>query len=118
MSATLSYGGLIGLTRDSFYKINDHRQLAKVEIPLVDHLSSALGIFALKFPSLLKFDKQVRRSPNSAEAANFKSLFGVENPPDDTNMRQTIDGVLPGTLRNTFKILFSALQRGKVLEKY
>jgi len=118
MKITLSYGGLIRLARDSFAKIEEHRQLAKVEIPLVDHLACALGIFALKFPSLLKFDSDVRKKPESTEAANFKSLFGVENPPDDTNMRQTIDGVKPEALRKTFKTMFSALQNGKVLEKF
>lgn len=118
MSETLSYGGLVGLARDSFSTIKDHRQTGKVEIPLVDHLASALGIFALKFPSLLKYDSQVRRDTDSAESANFKSLFGVEYPPDDTNMRQTIDDVSPDSLRGTFKTLFSELQKGKVLEKF
>ena len=118
MKVTLSHGGLIRLAKDSFTKIQDHRQAAKVEISLADHLICALGIFSFKFPSLLKFDSQVRKDPTSAESANFKSLFGVENVPDDTNMRQAIDGVSPVALRKSFASMFSALQNRKVLEKF
>jgi hypothetical protein len=118
MRVNLSYGGLVRLAKESFLKIQDHRQSSKIEISISDHLTCALGIFALKFPSLLKFDSQVRRDPASAEAANFKSLFGVEIVPDDTNMRQAIDGVSPAALRETFSTMFSTLQSGKVLEKF
>lgn len=118
MSSALSYGELTALTRQSMENIPDHREAAKVAIPLVDHLMSALGIFALKFPSLLKFDREVRKNPESAQAENFRNLFGVEDPPDDTNMRQAIDGVEPAALRSAYKNIFSQLQRGKALEQF
>lgn len=118
MKIESSYTQLITEARTSFAKIKDHRQLAKIKIPLVDHLACALGIFLLKFPSLLKFDLEVRKKQISIKASNFKNLFGVKNLPDDTNMRQTIDGLSPDLLRQTFKDMFNQLQKKKVLEKF
>lgn len=108
----------MSLSREMFQKIPDNRQQAKVRIPLVDHLMCALGIFAFKFPSLLQFEERVRAKPDGNEAYNFKSLFGVERPPDDTCLRQTLDEVKPDELRPVFKKVFAELQRGKALEDF
>ena len=58
-----------------FKKIPDARGPNK-SICLEDALMSMLGIFALKFPSLLKLE-EVRA--NDESAGNFTSLFGMLN---------------------------------------
>jgi len=118
MKTVSSYTQLIKSVRDSFETINDHRCLSKVNIPLVDHLSCALGIFLFKFPSLLQFDTEVRKGTLSVKASNFKNLFGVKKLPDDTNMRQTIDKVSPDFLRQTFKKLFIEIKKTNSLKKF
>ncbi len=118
MSGNSYYDRILRIARSYFGRIEDHRQAKKVKIPLSDHLMSALGIFALKFPSLLKFDDLVRNAPESAEAHNFRTLFGVEKPPDDTSMRQTLDEVAPSELKGVFKDVFTEIYRSKALEKF
>lgn len=72
-------------------------------------------MFTLKIPTLLAFD-QMRSSPKRLE--NLKNLFGIENVPSDTSMREIRDLVNPEELRPVFKEIFFSLQRGKALECY
>ena len=118
MKTVSFYTQLIKSVRDSFETIKDHRRLSKVNIPLVDHLICALGIFLFKFPSLLEFDREIRKETLSRKASNFKNLFGVKKLPDDTNMRQTIDKVCPSFLRQTFKDLFIELKKTNSLKRF
>jgi hypothetical protein len=78
-------------------------------------LMSALAMFSLKMPSLLHFDNH---RYDDIISHNLKSLYGVENPPSDTYMRERLDPIDPQTLRLAFKTLFRKIQRGKVLEDY
>ena len=112
------YDTLLGKTRNFFCTIIDKRQSAKVRIPLVDHLMCGLGIFALKYPSLLQFDELVRQDKESAQSQNFLNLFGVVNPPDDTTMRQTLDEVEPAQIRPLFKEVNNYLKDNKYLESF
>lgn len=110
----LSAPGLLGTVRKSFRSILDARREGS-PIPLADALMSGLAVFSLKYPSLLQFDRQ--RS-NPAEAHNLRTLYGVEQAPCDTQMRELLDAVDPSSLRPAFKAIFSSVQRGKVLESY
>ena len=76
---------------------------------------SALAMFSLKSPSLLAFDLE-RNSPEINH--NLKALYGVKHAPSDTYMRQRLDLVSPGDLRKGFTSLFTAMQKGKLLEDY
>ena len=114
----LSAKGMLAKVRSVFEKIpgpsRDSRGI-KPEISLADCLMSALAVFGLKFPSLLQFDEH---SNIGVVKHNLKSLYQVENAPDDTNMRQRLDKVDPRSIRPAFTAIFSLLQRGKVLEDY
>lgn len=110
----LSAPGLLATVRKSFDSIADLRREGS-PISLADALMSGLAVFSLKYPSLLQFDQQ-RDDP--AEAHNLRTLYGVQQAPCDTQMREIIDEVGPPSLRPAFKAVFSNLQRGKVLESY
>jgi hypothetical protein len=61
----LSAAGLLSIARKSFSRVSD-RQISPERsrtptIPLVDCLMSGLAVFGLKSPSLLQFDKDVKR---------------------------------------------------------
>ena len=111
---SLSAPGLLDTVRKSFRSIVDPRR-AGSPIPLADALMSGLAVFSLKYPSLLQFDRQ-RCDP--AEAHNLRTLYGVDQAPCDTQMREIIDEVAPSALRPAFKAVFSSVQRGKGLEAY
>jgi hypothetical protein len=78
-------------------------------------LMSALAMFSLKMPSLLHFDNH---RYDDIISHNLKSLYGVENPPSDSYMRERLDPIDPQAIRPAFKAMFRKLQRGKVLEDY
>lgn len=114
----LSARGLIKKSRGVFKKVKEPLkgdQGKQKDISITDCLSSALAIFKLKFPSLLQFedaliDEHIKQ--------NIKNLFEIENVPCDTYMRERLDEVNPRDLRPAFTKVFSALQRGKELEKF
>ena len=97
-----------------FKKIPDARGPNK-SIYLEDALMSMLGIFALKFPSLLKLE-EVRA--NDESAGNFTSLFGIKKIPSDTQTRKILDDISPEYLYPLFKSLFQYLQRNKSLTDF
>ena len=81
--------------------------------PLGDALMAAFAMFSLKDPSLLAFDER-RRDPND----NFRTVYGIDHVPCDTQMRTLLDPVNPDDLRPLFGDVVRRLQRGKVLEPF
>ena len=114
----LSARGMLQKVRAAFAKIpeppRDSRGL-KSKIPLADCLMSGLALFGLKFPSLLQFDQRLN---DDAIKHNLRTLYGVQNAPCDTYMRERLDQVDPQSLRSAFTDVFSLAQRGKVIEDY
>jgi len=108
----LSIQGLLSEARRCFARVPDG---SDCDIPLVDHLMSGLALFGLKYPSLLQFDKDRQAD---TKRANLKTLYGIERAPCDTHLRERLDEVDPHQLRPLYKALFSALQRGKGLERF
>jgi hypothetical protein len=108
----LSADSLFRLIRSRFGSLPDPRS-GEVEIPLVDALMSALAMFSLKDPSLLAFDHR-RRDPND----NFRTIYGINQVPCDSQMRAILDPVDPASLRPVFRDIFRRLQRGKVLKRF
>jgi hypothetical protein len=73
---------------------------------------SGLAIFGLKSPSLLDFDEKRK---DKFVCHNLKTLYGVEQAPCDTYLRERLDEVEPSKLCRAYKSGFRAAQRGKVL---
>ena len=111
MRKQLSAPGLLGAMRLSFSAIKD--PLAeKARYSLVDCLMSGLAVFSLKCPSLLDFDEKRK---DRCVVHNLKTLYGVEQAPCDTRLRERLDEVEPSLLQRAYKSGFRALQRGKAL---
>ena len=108
----LSADALFKVLREEFELLDDPRP-GEVEFPLGDVLMSAFAMFSLKDPSLLAFDHR-RRDPND----NFRTIYGINRVPSDTQMREILDPVDPEGLRAPFLQIFRCLQRGKVLQRY
>jgi hypothetical protein len=114
----LSAVGLFTIVRTEFQKIKPPREapVGKKVISFADCLMSAFAMFNLKYPSLLQFDNSHRLDPQVQH--NLGTLYGMEQIPCDTYMRERLDEGDPPTLRKVYKRLFSFLQRGKALEPY
>src|SRR5271165_7223049 len=108
----LSADALFQVLRSHFGSLPDPRS-GEVEIPLHDALMSAFAMFSLKDPSLLAFDQR-RRDPND----NFRTIYGINRVPCDSQMRAILDPVDPAALRPVFRDTFRRLQRGKILKRF
>lgn len=104
---------LINVLRESFDKVQDPRNGTKI-IPLNDFLMSSYAVFSLKYPSLLRFDQHSKEDIGP----NIKALFGLENLPSDTHLRDIMDEINPRQLRRIFTSLFAELQSTKILTNY
>lgn len=112
----LSAPGLYRLVRQAFQEIDDPRQTRHGSISYVSALLSAAAMFAFKAPSLLAFEKDVRRHDHVQ--GNLKRLFHIDEIPCDTTMREIIDAIPTDLLLKPFKRIFAAIQRGKDLEPF
>ena len=74
---------------------------------------SAFAMFSLKDPSLLAFDHR-RHNPND----NFRTIYGINRVPCDSQMRDILDPIDPANLRAPFREVFRRLQRGQVLKRF
>jgi len=77
---------------------------------------SGLALFGLKYPSLLQFDKDHRSS--ELVKHNLQTLYGINQPPSDTYMRERLDVIESALLQKAINRLITQLQRGKILEQY
>lgn len=113
----LSAQGLLSVVRNQFNKIKPPRDLVSRSKPITqtDCLMSAVAMFSLKFPSLLKFDEN-REEENIRH--NLRSLFGVQQTPCDTYMRERCDEADPDEVRKAYKAILACAQRGKALEEF
>lgn len=102
---------LIKRIRSGFARIADHRS-HNTTYKLVDLLSAGFAIFSLKDPSLLAFRNQY---PQRSD--NLKRIYGIEQIPNDTALREGLDEVLPQSLQEQFSPLISHLLEQKATEK-
>jgi Transposase DDE domain len=102
---------LIGLLRSGFKAIKDHRG-HNTTYALADLLSAGYAIFALKEPSLLAF-----RENFAYRDANLKRVYGIEQIPADTALREGLDGVDPRHLQSLFSPLIKVLDDNQVFDQ-
>lgn len=112
----LSAKSLLKFTSNYFETIKNEERKRSCEFSLKDCLMSGLAIFSLKYPSLLKFEKE--RRENEPLIGNLERLYNVNKAPCDTQLRERLDVVNPKVVRKAFNILISKIQRDKVLEDY
>ena len=93
-----------------FSRINDHRR-DNASYDLSDSLKGAYAMFSLKSPSLLAF-RQNYELP--VRQHNLQTVYGLDQIPGDTAMRETIDGVCPDALHPAFGELTEVLRRQEV----
>jgi hypothetical protein len=86
--------GLLERVRRTFDKIEDNvRQ--RTAITLTDCPMSGMAMFGLKYPSLLQFEERTRNNKNSPVTHNLRTLYGIQQIPSDTYLRERLDEVNP-----------------------
>jgi len=98
-----------------FDTITDPRQTGKCLFSQSDVLLSALSCMYFQHPSLLDFQKKLEKGLHNN---NCRTLFGIENIPQDSQLREVLDNIPSEQLAPVFKDFFSRLRRHKHLENY
>jgi hypothetical protein len=111
---------LISRVRSGLLEIADHRMSAgNLQYTLIDNLMAGFAMFSLKDSSLLEFRELIQERQE-----NLRRIYHLEKIPQDSALRQTIDGVAPSALQRQFSPLISWLKEHniwssrRVLEKY
>ena len=112
----LSMDGLIKTLR-SCIQAEKFTGCKKSPISWSDCILSAFAVFNLKYPSLLQYNQRINDEDDPLRR-NLKRLYGIDNPPSGTCMRERLDQLSPEQFRRPFKKIFANLQRGKMLEPY
>lgn len=111
----LSFQSLRHYLSNTFRSLPDKRQQSKVKYPIHDVVMSGFAMMYFQDPSLLQFQKRLREE-NGMD--NLKTLFEVEDVPEDTQMRDILDELDREEFRPIYKEYLHRLQRGKHLERY
>lgn len=111
----LSFGSLRHVMSKHINQYPDWRQENKSEYSIHDSVMSGFACMYYQSPSLLQFQKELEEREKSN---NLKTLFGVSDIPENTQLRNIVDKVDSEYLRPVFKEFLSRLQRAKHLEQY
>ena len=111
----LSFGSLIHGFQHRVKGIPDPRQAAKISYRLWDLVGSGLACMFFQDRSLLQFQKRLE---DAEQRSNLQTLFGIKEIPEETQLREGVDGLPSEEFAAVFTEFFQRLQRGKQLERY
>ena len=111
----LSFGSLRNFMSSHIQKYPDWRQENKKDYSIHDAVMSGFACMYNQSPSLLQFQKELE---DRGKSNNLRTLYGVSDIPENTQLRDIVDKVDSEYLRPVFKEFLSRLQRGKHLEPY
>lgn len=93
----------------------DPRHPLMIQYSLRDCYLSGFAMFFLQDPSLLEFQ---RRFQDQVQRNNLSTVFGVQQIPSDSRLREILDQNSWEPLRSVFREHMRRMQRSKVLESY
>ena len=111
----LGFDALIQDYSDCINKVIDQRRKASTNYTVHDVMMSALACMYMQSSSLLDFQTRLALKSNRN---NLKGMFGVNQTPKTTAMKDLIDVVKPEELAPTFKTYMAKLQRSNMLKDY
>jgi len=111
---SLSIESLLKIIQNEVARIPEHRA-GPLEYSMSDVLMSGFAVFALKYPSLLQFDKNKNKRRIKY---NLRILYGVRHAPCDTSLREVCDEVDPHGLRPAFTKIIQQAHTEGALEEY
>ena len=107
-----SFDSIYASLCDFFEGFKDFRSY-NITYSLSDFLKSGFAIYSLKCPSLLAFQKRT-----AVEDSNLSQIYGIGDVPSDNRLRQGLDEIHPGRLRQGFQRLFKRLKNLGILTEY
>ena len=99
---------IVDLLASTFRAVDDARTTEHLRYPLHDTLMSGFAMMFFQHPSLLQFQRAMEKK---RRRCNLQTIFGVQEIPSDTQMREILDGVEPETLRGVLPQLWEKVRR-------
>ncbi len=111
----LCFSSLRNFISNHIHKFPDWRQKEKIDYSIHDAVMSSFAGMYFQSTSLLQFQKELE---DREKSNNMRTLFGVSNIPENTQLRSIVDKVDSDYFRPVYKEFLTRLQRGKHLEQY
>src|SRR4030095_4776109 len=105
---SLTLEAIIKLLQTTFRAVADGRVAEQCRYELADTLLSGFAMMFFQHPSRLQFQRAMAKK---RRRCNLQTIFGVQEIPSDTQMREILDGVEPETLRDVLPQLWEKVRR-------
>jgi len=99
---------IVKLLRTTFSAVVDGRMAEQCRYVLADTLMSGFAMMFFQHPSLLQFQRAMAKK---RQRCNLQTIFGVQEIPSDTQMRDMLDGVEVEALRGLLPQLWEKVRR-------
>jgi len=106
---------MIKSLEQAFEKFPEHRRGKNSQYELADAGMGAFSVFFTQSPSFLAYqrDLKLRKGRSNAE-----KLFALRDIPSDNQIRSLLDSISPSHLEDTYRQIFQALERDRVLTEF
>lgn len=108
---SLTLEAMIERRSETFKGIADERAEGRVSYPLPDTLMSGFALMFYQPPSLLGIQRVMKQKRGRC---NLETIFGVNDVPSDTQMREILDGGPTEPLRQVLPELFESVRRPRL----
>jgi hypothetical protein len=115
MTKQVKFQEMLASLRRSVEAVPEHRTGRNTRYEIADAGLGAFSVFYLQSPSFLAYQQQMRQRQGQD---NAKSLFGIEEIPSDGQIRNLLDPIDPGLLREPFWEIYNRLQASGHLDNY
>jgi hypothetical protein len=112
---SLSLEAVVRLLSDSFCQIPDQRDPNRVSFLLHDTLISGFACMFFQHRSLLEFQRRMKARRGRS---NLETIFGVNQLPSDSQMRDILDPLSTEPLRRLLPVLFERIRRAGWAEQF
>jgi hypothetical protein len=105
---SLTLEAIVALLTTTFGDVADTRATEQLSYSLHDTLMSGFAVMFFQHPSLLQFQRAMEKK---RQRCNVQTIFGVQEVPSDTQMREIVDAVKPDALRGVLPQLWEKGRR-------
>jgi hypothetical protein len=110
------FGKLLGSLEAAGEKIPDQRRSSgNLTYQLLDAIKSAFAVFFFQHPSLLDFQKAMKKRK---KRNNVETLFGATEIPSDNQIRTLVDGIAPESLGEAFEGTLRTAEEAGAIKPY
>ena len=110
-----TFSDLVGSLRQTLAGLPDRRTGQNLSYAMEDFGLGAFAVFFTQSPSFLAHQKAMQTARG---ANNAQSLFGIQNIPGESQIRQMLDPVAPQSLFPVYDAIYDTLRAQGILQTF